>query len=184
MRQADFADFIGATQTTVSRWETGAQIPNPAQQHRLLALLQQHRPPLERYLIEACRRDLGWSLITDAEFRLVAASPRVRQTYGVAMQEGGSCWGLFGDPGDTHARENLSLGMPLGLILLRQHLVASIGIPVGHLFAIQEHPIPTSSGEYLTLTRGYILTPEEAAAARARGWETTLHSDGTENYKK
>lgn len=143
-------------------------------------MLIQRRPPVERYLIEACRRDLGWSLITDADFRLIAASPKVRAAYGVAMEEGSSCWGLFGQPGDDHARENLRLGMPLGLILLRQHLVASVGIPPGHLFAIQEHPIPTTSGEYLTMTRGYILSPEEAEAARADGWEMILHGDAPE----
>lgn len=82
IKQAAFAEFMGVDQATVSRWETGRQIPELGTQMRLRDLI--HRQPesqnfraLQAFVDNAANR---MAMISGQDLYFIGQSPLFRQT--------------------------------------------------------------------------------------------------------
>src|SRR5258707_3567205 len=80
LKQAYVAALLGVEQSTVSRWETGALVPDPDVAERALRLLGA-RPPDDCALRRLVRTStVPCHLVTDTDHRLLAVSPpRLRE---------------------------------------------------------------------------------------------------------
>jgi len=77
IKQAHLAELLGVSQGSVSRWESGTHLPEPAMQTRIADLIAAHA---DGHGDAALKRLIGASplrihLICDATHRLLAASP-------------------------------------------------------------------------------------------------------------
>ncbi|MDQ0466753.1 DNA-binding XRE family transcriptional regulator [Caulobacter ginsengisoli] len=96
IKQADAAERLGVSQTTISRWETGARAPEGREARRLITLLAA-RPgsASDRALADLVRcASTPAHLICDFTHRLIAASPARARSWTVGIDEliGTSLW--------------------------------------------------------------------------------------------
>src|SRR5690606_31241240 len=75
IKQNALAEQLGVDQATVSRWESGRQMPDLGMQRRLRALMRGAEPRDEVLLKHWIDTALGYTMLTDAQRIIVAASP-------------------------------------------------------------------------------------------------------------
>lgn len=75
IKQNALAEQLGVDQATVSRWESGRQVPDLGMQRRLRALMRGAEPRDEVLLKHWIDTALGYTMLTDAERVILAASP-------------------------------------------------------------------------------------------------------------
>ncbi|WP_089924127.1 helix-turn-helix domain-containing protein [Caulobacter sp. UNC279MFTsu5.1] len=96
VKQAHAAEVLGVSQATVSRWESGAQVPSPREAGRLADLLAA-RPgsDADRALLDLVESSSERvHLICDLSHRLLAASPSRGREWGLPKEDliGASLW--------------------------------------------------------------------------------------------
>lgn len=87
IKQNALAEQLGVDQATVSRWESGRQVPDLGMQRRLRALMRGAEPRDEVLLKHWIDTALGYTMLTDAERTIVAASPSFCVLHEVAASE-------------------------------------------------------------------------------------------------
>jgi DNA-binding transcriptional regulator YiaG len=102
VKQSALASEMGVSQTTISRWEAGAQAPAPREEYQLMRLLAA-RPTsaADSALLDLVRHaPQPVHLICDLTHRLFAASPARVSDWRVGVEElaGRSLW-RFASPG-------------------------------------------------------------------------------------
>ncbi len=79
LKQLAFADLLGASQSAVSRWEAGAQLPGYAMQNKVRDLL--HKPlyndRADRVLVAQIRQSLGRVSLNSADLSFTVVSPAI-----------------------------------------------------------------------------------------------------------
>lgn len=81
------ADLIGVDQATVSRWETGRQMPDLSMQRRLRDLMRRMDPREEVLLKHWINASVGYTVLCDDRRIVRAASPSYCSIHGVSATE-------------------------------------------------------------------------------------------------
>lgn len=111
IKQGDVAERLAVTQASVSRWESGAHLPEAAMRDRILAMIAAHAgndgDAALRRLIESSTAPVH--LVCDATHRLLAASPARTEGWGSSADSflGRSLW-RFASPEIVAAEESLA----------------------------------------------------------------------------
>src|SRR5690348_1499033 len=87
LKQAALAELIGVDQATVSRWETGRQIPDLGMQQRLRDLMRRIDPREETLLKHWINASLGYTVLCDDRRIVRAASPSFCSIHGISATE-------------------------------------------------------------------------------------------------
>lgn len=87
IKQNALAEQLGVDQATVSRWESGRQVPDLGMQRRLRALMRGAEPRDEVLLKHWIDTALGYTMLTDAQRTILAASPSFCVLHEVAAPE-------------------------------------------------------------------------------------------------
>jgi transcriptional regulator with XRE-family HTH domain len=96
VKQGAVAELLGVSQGCVSRWESGAHSPDPAQRERIVRMIcasaGNDRDSALRRLVEGSRKPVH--LICDSTHRLLAASPSRAASWRTDLSEliGRSLW--------------------------------------------------------------------------------------------
>lgn len=104
IKQNALAEQLGVDQATVSRWESGRQIPDLGMQRRLRALMRGAGPRDEVLLKHWIDTALGYTTLTDAQRTILAASPSFCVLHEVAPSE---IVGMSAVPSFTEEMERL-----------------------------------------------------------------------------
>ena len=97
LKQSAFAELLGVDQATVSRWESGRQIPDLGMQRRLRDLMRRAEPNEEVLLKHCINASIGYTMLCDEDRIIRAASPSFCQIHSVTETDivGMSTMGAF-----------------------------------------------------------------------------------------
>ena len=81
------AEIVGVDQATVSRWESGRQIPDLGMQRRLREIMRRIEPREEVLLKHCIDASIGYTMLCDENRVIRAASPSFCKIHGVSAHE-------------------------------------------------------------------------------------------------
>lgn len=84
LKQLAFADLLGTSQSAVSRWEAGAQVPGYAMQNRVKDLLYKplYNDRADKVVVAQVRHGLGHVSLFDRDMAKVVISPGLERDHG------------------------------------------------------------------------------------------------------
>jgi transcriptional regulator with XRE-family HTH domain len=173
IKQVALAEMLGVDQATISRWESGRQIPDLGIQRRLRALMQGAGSRDEVLIGHWVGAAVGNSLLVDAAKAMRAASLEFRRLHGLrgADLRGHSAAPIFGEELEALWWQTVERGFFEGeiasiTIVSRFHLLSGErrDLPGQALWT----PIHLSSGEVLLRIDSRVLGEEDFVPARER----------------
>lgn len=153
IKQAALAEMLGVDQATISRWESGRQLPDLGIQRRLRALMQGAGSRDETLIGHWVDAAVGNTLLVDAARSMRAASPEFRGLHGLESGAlGGTALPMFGEEMEALWWEAVKRGFFEGE-LASVTVVSRFNLLSGERREVPGHslwtPIHLSSGEVL-----------------------------------
>lgn len=87
MTQADFADLIGVSQATLSRWENGSQAPDIKMRRKVHDLIFRKQPKQDHMINNFVRFSLQKRALTNQDYVFLAVSPQMARVIGSTPDE-------------------------------------------------------------------------------------------------
>jgi PAS domain S-box-containing protein len=172
LTQMAFAELMGVDQTTVSRWESGRQVPELGMQRRLRDLVRRVEPRDEVLLKHWIDTSVGYTVLCDEDRIIRAASPSFCDIHGVSPNE---VVGMSSRPVFTAELEQmLWTAIDHGFfegevasvtVVCRFHALSGRRRDIGGIVAWA--PIPLTDGQILRRIDRIALSDEQFETARA-----------------
>ena len=173
LKQAALAELLGVDQATVSRWESGRQIPDLGMQRRLRDMMRRTEPREEALLKHCINASVGYTLLCDEQRTIRAASPSFCEIHGVAPSD---IIGMSSLPAFTAELEQmLWIAIENGFfegevasvrVVSRFHSLSGDWRDLGGIVCWT--PVPLSDGRVLRRVDRITLSDEQFDAARAQ----------------
>jgi transcriptional regulator with XRE-family HTH domain len=174
LNQSEFADLMGVSQQTVSRWESGTQLPDSAIQDRLRTELQMTALGSLAFWKRRIQASQGHDVLIARDLTILAASAKAEQLLGTRDQ--GIVGRLFSDilPEPEMQTE---AGNTNGLNSIRQF--SEIGFFDGLIRSIRlEMEWHSPSGSYSYKTDVWpVLTSDQTIVGHFSGAPVPTHTD-------
>jgi PAS domain S-box-containing protein len=172
LKQTALAELIGVDQATVSRWESGRQIPDLGMQRRLRDLMRRAESREEMLLKHGINAAVGYTVLCDEDRIIRAASPSFCEIHGVSRAEiiGHSSMPIF----TAELEQMLDITIEHGFfegevasatVVSRFHALS--GGWRNHAGMVSWTPVPLADGRILRRIDRITLSDEQFEVARA-----------------
>ncbi len=172
MKQAALAELVGVDQATVSRWESGRQIPDLGMQRRLRDVMRRAELREEMLQTHCINTSVGYTVLCDENRIILAASPSFCGIHGMAPADivGMSSMPVFTAELEQMLETAVEHGFFEGevasvTVVSRFH--ALTGQPRDMAGIVSWTPVPLTDGRILRRVDRITLSSEQFEVARA-----------------